>query len=66
MKMNTIKKKIFNKTDVASKKTHNSPSAHTDEILCLALSDDFKYLVSLNDARLASWVRHLGSKPETI
>ena len=42
MKMNTIKKNILNKTD----KKQNSPRAHTDEILCLALSDDFKFLVS--------------------
>jgi hypothetical protein len=47
MKMNTIKKKIFDKTNTASNKTPHSPSAHTNEILCLALTDDFKFLVRL-------------------
>lgn len=40
MKMNTIKKRIL------SRATDNSEKGHTNEILCLALSDDFKFLVS--------------------
>ena len=38
--MNTIKKRIL------SRATDNSEKGHTNEILCLALSDDFKFLVS--------------------
>jgi hypothetical protein len=40
MKMNTIKKRIL------SRETDRSAKGHTNEVLCLALSDDFKFLVS--------------------
>ena len=46
MKMNTIKKRILSKDAPSTPFKSNSPSAHTSEILCLALTDDFKFLVS--------------------